>query len=133
MAEDLPRYFFRIRDNGATCFRVETDTPRGRIEMEPIAQLNTRNGEVRVQGQRVLSAEDRAEIDAWMTARQALLARRDLEEIHGTLEQLNRTAHWAQSKASDAELDELTDALLLAMHDLRSVLVRKKADRLTRK
>jgi hypothetical protein len=35
-----------------------------------------------------------------------------------------------QSKASDAQLDEVTDALLLAMHDLRSVLVRKKAERL---
>ncbi len=34
------------------------------------------------------------------------------------------------SKASDAQLEEVTDALLLAMHDLRSVLVRKKAERL---
>ena len=29
----------------------------------------------------------------------------------------------------NAELESVTDALLLAMHDLRSVLVRKKADR----
>ncbi len=29
-----------------------------------------------------------------------------------------------------AQLEEVTDALLLAMHDLRSVLVRKKAERL---
>jgi hypothetical protein len=27
-------------------------------------------------------------------------------------------------------LEEVTDALLLAMHDLRTVLVRRKADRL---
>ena len=43
---------------------------------------------------------------------------------------LNLTTHWAQSRATDEQLEEVTDALLLAMHDLRSVLVRKKADRL---
>ena len=32
----------------------------------------------------------------------------------------------------DDQLDEVTDALLLAMHDLRAVLVRKRADRLSR-
>ena len=38
-------------------------------------------------------------------------------------------------QASDAgeQLDEVTDSLLLAMHDLRSVLVRKKADALMAK
>jgi hypothetical protein len=35
-----------------------------------------------------------------------------------------------QTKAADAALEEVTDTLLLAMHDLRSVLVRKKAERL---
>ncbi|MFT6025713.1 MAG: hypothetical protein ACI9PY_003858, partial [Ascidiaceihabitans sp.] len=33
---------------------------------------------------------------------------------------------------SDEQLDAVTDDLLLAMHDLRSTLVRKKADRLTK-
>ncbi len=46
------------------------------------------------------------------------------------IDHLNLTAHWANSRATDAQLEEVTDALLLAMHDLRSVLVRKKADRL---
>ena len=39
-------------------------------------------------------------------------------------------AHWAQSRASDEQLAAVTDALLLAMHDLRSTLVRKMAERL---
>ena len=48
------------------------------------------------------------------------------------MDYLNQTTHWVNSSAEDAELDDITDALLLAMHDLRSVLVRKKADRLMR-
>lgn len=43
---------------------------------------------------------------------------------------MNLTTQWAQSRATPEQLDQVTDALLLAMHDLRSVLVRKKADRL---
>ena len=40
------------------------------------------------------------------------------------------TAQWAQTRASDEQLEAVTDALLLAMHDLRSVLVRKQSERL---
>ena len=40
------------------------------------------------------------------------------------------TAQWAQSKAEATQLEEVTDDLLLAMHDLRTVLVRKKSERM---
>ena len=45
---------------------------------------------------------------------------------------LFRSTQWAQSRASDAALEAVTDKLLLAMHDLRLVLVRKKSERITR-
>ena len=67
-----------------------------------------------------------------MATRQATLAARDLDDISRAIDHLNLTTHWAQTRASDAELEAVTDSLLLAMHDLRSVLVRKKADRLMR-
>ena len=129
---DLPDYYFRVRENGAFVFRVDTENRQRRIEMDQIAVINIRNGEVKPHGDRVLSDEDTAAIRDWMDQRSALLARRDMDDIHRAIDHLNLTAHWAQTKATDAQLDEITDALLLAMHDLRTVLVRKKADRLTR-
>jgi hypothetical protein len=71
-----------------------------------------------------------ATIRDWIATRTEMLARRDIDDIHRAVDHLNLTAQWAQSKASDAQLDEVTDALLLAMHDLRTVLVRRKAERL---
>lgn len=68
-------------------------------------------------------------IQGWMAERLALLEYRDIDDIHRAIDYLNTTAHWAQSRASDEQLEAITDALLLAMHDLRTVLVRKKADR----
>ncbi len=130
---DLPPYYFRVRENGAAVFRVDTQNRLRRLELEQIAVLNIRNGEVKPQGGRALSAEDKAAIEAWMEERRALLKRRELDDIRRTIDHLNLTAQWAQSRATPEELAEITDDLLLAMHDLRSVLVRKKADQAERK
>ncbi|RLL65312.1 hypothetical protein [Paenirhodobacter hankyongi] len=130
MAGDLPDYYFRIRENGAAVFKVDTENRQRRIEMDQIAVVNTRNGEIKPQGDRRLTPEDLAEIEAWMARRVALLAARDIDDILRAVDYLNLTTHWVQTKASEAQLDEVTDSLLLAMHDLRTVLVRKKAERL---
>ena len=127
---DLPEYYFRVRENGAFVFRVDTENRQRRIEMDQIAVVNTRNGQIKPHGERALSTEDMAVIEAWMEERIALLAQRDIDDIHRAVDYLNMTTHWAQTRASDADLETVTDALLLAMHDLRTVLVRKKADRL---
>lgn len=67
-----------------------------------------------------------------MQERTALLAERDIDDSLRAVDYLNLTSQWAQAKATDEQLEAVTDDLLLAMHDLRSVLVRKKADRLMR-
>jgi len=132
MSSELPDYYFRVRDNGAFVFRVDTENRQRRIEMDQIAVVNIRNGEIKPHGDRALSEADLAEIKRWMADRANLLARRDIDDIHRAVDYLNTTTHWAQSRATDAQLEDVTDALLLAMHDLRTVLVRKKADRLTK-
>ncbi|MDX2482609.1 MAG: hypothetical protein QNK42_03005 [Pseudodonghicola sp.] len=127
---DLPKYYFRVRDNGAFVFRVDTENRDRRIEMDQIATLNIRNGDIKPHGERVLSEADLDQIKAWMAERAEVLARRDIDDILRSVDHLNLTAHWAQTRASAAQLEAVTDALLLAMHDLRTVLVRKKAERL---
>lgn len=130
MPSDLPEYYFRIRENGAVVFKVDTENRQRRIELEEIAVANVRNGNIKPHGDRKLSAEETAVIAKWIAERSAILVQRDVEDIHRAIDHLNLVTQWAQSKASDAQLEEVTDTLLLAMHDLRSVLVRKKAERL---
>ena len=129
---DLPELYFRIRNNGAAVFRVNTENRERRIEMDQIAVVNTNRGDFKAQGDTSLSTAEESVIKDWLQARLALLAARDLDDIHRTIDHLNLTAQWAQSKVSDADLSQVTDELLMAMHDLRSVLVRKKADRVGR-
>lgn len=133
MEGGLPPLYFRVRENGAVVFRVGTDHRHRRIELEQIAVANVRNGEIRPHAGSPPTPEEEAAIRAWIEARAATLARRELEDIHRTIDQLNLAAQWAQSRATEAQLAEVTDLLLLAMHDLRSVLVRRQAERLSRR
>jgi hypothetical protein len=130
MTADLPEYYFRVRDNGAVVFRVSTENRQRRIEMDEIAVVNVKNGNIKPHGDVDLTAADMAAITDWIAARQAQLAAREVDDILRTVDHLNLTTQWAQSRATDVQLEAVTDALLLTMHDLRSVLVRKKADRL---
>ena len=130
MSDALPDYYFRIRENGAAVFRVDTENRQRRIEMDQIAVVNVRNGDVKPHGDRTLTEADIAAIQTWLNERVALLAEREVDDILRTNDHLNLTTQWVQSKATDEQLEQITDTLLLTMHDLRSVLVRKKADRL---
>lgn len=132
MPGDLPDYYFRIRENGAVVFRVDPENRQRRIELQELATVNVKNGNIKPHGEVKLTPADLEAIRAWLHERTELLARRDIDDILRAVDHLNLTTQWAQTRASDDQLDEVTDALLLAMHDLRSVLVRRKADRLTR-
>ncbi|MGR3661767.1 MAG: hypothetical protein ACU0CA_11370 [Paracoccaceae bacterium] len=130
MSAELPEYYFRVRENGAFVFRIDTENRQRRIEMDQIAVVNIKNGEVKPHGDRRLSDDDMAAISTWMAERTTLLAQRDLDDIHRTVDHLNLTTHWANARASAEQLEDVTERLLLSMHDLRTVLVRKKADRM---
>lgn len=125
MAGDLPDYYFRVRENGALVFRIETENRQRRIEMDQIATLNIRNGEVKPHGDRTLTPQDLDEIQRWTADRAQLLAEREVDDILRAVDHMNLTTQWVQSRANDDQLDHVTDALLMAMHDLRTVLVRK--------
>jgi len=131
MSIEVPEYFFRSRDIGATVFRVDGNNRHRRLEMEQIAIINVRTGEVKPHGERMLVAADLQAIDTWMADRKETLEWRETDDILRTVDRINETAHWAQSKATDEQLEMVTDTLLMALHDLRSVLVRKKANALS--
>lgn len=132
MAGELPDYFFRVRENGAVVFRVDTENRQRRIDMEEIATVNINNGKIKAHGDRPLTADETVLIEEWIAKRVATLAARDVDDLLRAVDHLNMTTQWVQSKATDEQLDEVTDNLLMAMHDLRVVLVRKKAERLMR-
>ena len=111
MSDSLPDYYFRIRENGAAVFRIDTENRQRRIEMDQIAVVNARNGEVKPHGDRTLSEADIAAIQTWLNERVALLAEREVDDLLRTMDHLNLTTQWVQSKATDEQLEQVTDRL----------------------
>lgn len=132
MVGDPGEYYFRIRENGASVFRVDSDNRNARIEFSEIATVNIRNGTIRPHGETILSPGDRQAIDSWMEERRRLLAAREVDDLLRCVDHLNLATQWIQSRATEAQVEAVMEPLLLAMHDLRSTLVRRRAESLLR-
>ena len=130
---DIGSLFFRVRENGAAVYRVDAENRQRRLDMQQIAVVNIRNGDVKPQGDQIPTAAERNEIDAWVVERRKIVEERRIDDLIRTTDHLNLTAQWAQTKATDEQIDMFADDLLMAMHDLRSVIVRKKADGMIKK
>jgi hypothetical protein len=130
MISPLPELYFRLRDGGASVFRMVDDARNGRLDMEQVATINLRSGEVRLGKDKTLSESEQTTVDAWIADRRESQPWRRLDRAMQVIEDINQTAHWAQAEASDKDLEGVSDALFLAMHDLRQVLVRRAADRM---
>lgn len=129
---DLPNLYFRVRENGAAVFRLDGENRDRRLELEQIAVINTNRGDFKTLGDYILTEAERQAITDWLQARLTILGAREMDDVHRAIDQINLTSQWAQSKATDDQLNEVTEQLLLAMHDLRGILVRKKADRVSK-
>ena len=123
--------FFRTRDNGAMVFRIDTENRQRRLEMQQIATINLRSGEIKPHNaQTVIAAAERNEIEKWIVGRRRELNARDMQDVDRLIDQLNWAAQWVQSRATKDQIEEQADPLMMAMHDLRSQIVRKRAGQL---
>ena len=125
--------YFRIKDNGATVFRINDETRQRRLDLQPVAEANVRNGDIKLRKDVTLSDAELSEIKAWLDARSTVLQGREIEQARLTIEQLNTTANWISSKPDEAVADAISEDLLMAMHDLRTAIVRFKSKMLDRK
>ena len=129
---EIKSLFFRVRENGAAVYRVDSENRQRRLDMQQIAVVNAR-GDVKPHGDQIPTAAERNEIDAWATERRRIVEERRIDDLLRTTDHLNLTAQWVQTKATDEQIDMFADELLMAMHDLRSVIVRRKAEGLLKK
>lgn len=125
--------FFRVRENGAAVFAVDTENRQRRLDMQQIAVVNTNNGKIKPQGDHKITPAQMKQIEEWLDARQETLEHRQIDDIMRTIDHISGTAHWVNTKATDDQISQFSEQLLMAMHDLRSVLVRRMSEQLKNK
>ena len=101
--------------------------------MDQVKVIYMRSETIKPQGDTPPTDEETKLIKDWMHERKTMLEERETVNILRTIDHLNLTAQWAQSKVSDADLEQVTDQLLLSMYDLRTILSRKKIERFLNK
>lgn len=112
--------YFRARKQGAQVFRMDVENRQRRLDLVPIAVV-TNKGEIRPQKRTPPSEDELAQIALWVASR----TETPPTGIAATIRELNLLAGWLQKDASEDEVRASSDALLMAMHDLRGVIVRR--------
>lgn len=118
------RYFFRIRPGGAMLLRIDHDPRLRRSRMSRVAGIDLASRSVLPSDAPKLTESEHALIRDWLDRGNGLSGR-----AAQAVSQIGHIAHWAQFGAAPDELAKATEELLLAMQDLREVLVNKAAQR----
>ena len=118
-----PSLYFRRRENGAAVYRI-LDGKSQRLDMQQVAVVKP-DGEIKPHGNRELTEDEIGEITAWHAMRMESLPSREAEQVDRLVGDLNAMAQWTQANATDDQVRESAEPLLLAMHDLRATIVRR--------
>lgn len=128
--ENKHEYYFRISLDGATVFILNRETRHKRIELQEIATIFMPQAKVTPISGRSLSSEEERAIENWISERKKYLYEQDTATAKRVVEDINKLTHWARYQATPEQLNPVNDDLLLAIYDLRSVLVKKMAEQL---
>lgn len=121
------KLFFRNKENGASVFRLEEDNRHQRSNLVPIAEVNVRNGKIKVRSGTALTAGEATEIEHWMESRRERDEAREAATPQVAIEAINAAAHWISGQPDPALVDQSVDELLIAMLDLRTAIVRHRS------
>lgn len=120
--------YFRLRPGGATVFRVTEMAKDRRMDLVQIANLNLKNASIKPSKNEALSEDETQRIQKWLNDRLVADAQSNREQIGELIDRLGLAAHWIKADAGDEDIAAIERQLLLAMHDLRQVLVRRKSN-----
>jgi len=129
--ERLPNHYFRIGVSEVIVHRIVTDERLNRLNMVRIATINMNLQFWNVDGGMVLDDADEAAINDWITKRRGMAGIIDEHNVRQIIEKMNSTADWFENMAGKEEVLSTSQPLLLAIYDLRSVIVKRKADALS--
>lgn len=114
---DLPEFRLRILETEAAAFRVSTHNRLSRTEMTEIAAVNLRTVNVcPTATEAPAKPSARQSRPGWRSGARNSPCATSRPSI--SIAHLYLAAHWAQRRASDADLDAVTDRQLPAKHDL---------------
>lgn len=123
MKLNLPNIFFRVKDNGASVYRVGTAKSSGRIEFSKLATVVLKSQKINTQNEVTLTPDELREINEWMRQQRSDRLAEDLRRIS---RDVNLATHQiASSSEIDDELEAAINTVLLSLFDLQREITEK--------
>lgn len=123
--QKLQKLFYRVSKSGADVYRIDLQNRLRRLDLEKIAEIDVANNCIIPIDTIGLSDEETQDMENWQAKRQVQLELRSQNDINRLVESMNHAANWIENSASDEQVSDTSDAILMAMHDLRATIVRK--------
>lgn len=133
MVQNLQKLFYRVSKAGADVYRIDLQNRLRRLDLEKIAAIDVAENTITVLSGKKHSAEETNDMKQWRETRQGQLDMRSQNDINRLVEAMNHAANWIENTASNDQIENISDPVLMAMHDLRATLVRKMAARINQK
>ena len=127
--QTLPKLFYRVSKSGADVYRIDLQNRLRRLDLEKIAEIDVTSFVITPLPDKRLSTEEENDMRFWCDKRRGQLDLRSQNDINRLVESMNHAANWIENDASDSQLDDIKDQVLMAMHDLRSTMVRRMANK----
>ncbi len=120
MLLDLPELYFRIKDNGASVYRVSKSSKSGRIEFSQIATAVLRNDKIKPHSDHELTDNEIEQITNWMASQKD----NHLSDLAQVFRRISRDVNLATNLLSSdngahKELNESINLLLLSLLDMQ--------------
>lgn len=118
------RLYYRVRKEGAMVFRLEVENRQRRLELLHIATINAR-GEILPHKRRQPTDDEMTEIATWWDDYSTRRTAGELSDAETAIAGMQHLANWLSKDAKPEEVEAISDFLLMAVHDLRQVVVRR--------
>lgn len=120
---NLPKVFFRIKDNGANIFRVKTTGKTGRIELIRLGTAAIKSQKILAQDGVTITEDEYAQIREWLSQQTSSRLPEDLRRLS---RDVNLAAQQISAKTElDPELESAINNLLLSLFDLQREVTEK--------
>jgi hypothetical protein len=112
---------YRIRGTNVQLVKTRRDESSGKAVSKPIGSANLLTGEINEKASEALTAEERKEVESWISRHQSIQRQKQELEFRTLPESLSRVASWV-AEANPAVLSEHAAEVTEALKHLRKAL-----------
>lgn len=120
-------FYFRAKDQNANIYRINKSARQNNSTQifEHVGIIIFHNGKIKLNEGETLTPGEEAEITNWLERYRSRRAQIDKLRAYSLIEEINHMAQWLQADATDEDIVEIFEELIMSITDLRQSAMRR--------